>query len=94
MHTAVYCNDGPFVIRYPRGQGEIKEWQNEPQILPIGKGRKLSKGKDIALLSIGTIGNNAAKAIVEAAKKGISVAHYDMVFLKPIDEELLMKVAI
>ena len=93
MHTAVYGNDGPFVIRYPRGQGEIKEWQNEPQILPIGKGRKLSKGKDIALLSIGTIGNNAAKAIVEAAKKGISVAHYDMVFLKPIDEELLMKVA-
>ncbi|MBK5194432.1 MAG: 1-deoxy-D-xylulose-5-phosphate synthase [Proteiniphilum sp.] len=93
MHTAVYGNDGPFVIRYPRGQGEIKEWQNEPQILPIGKGRILKKGKDIALLSIGTIGNNAAKAIVEAEQLGISIAHYDMVFLKPLDEELLSKVA-
>ena len=71
----------------------MKEWQNEPHILPIGKGRKLRKGKDIALLSIGAIGNNAARAIDEAEKSGISVAHYDMVFLKPIDEELLHKVA-
>ncbi len=93
MHTAVYGNDGPFVIRYPRGQGELVNWQNEPQMLTIGKGRKLRKGKDIALLSIGAIGNNAAKAIDQAEKLGISVAHYDMVFLKPIDEELLRKVA-
>lgn len=93
MHTAVYGNDRPFVIRYPRGQGEMAEWRNEPRILPIGKGRKLRKGKDIALLSLGAIGNNAAKAIDEAEKSGISVAHYDMVFLKPIDEELLHKVA-
>lgn len=93
MYTAVYGNEGPFAIRYPRGHGEIKEWKNEPRILPIGKGRKLRKGKDIALLSIGAIGNNAAKAIDEAEKAGISVAHYDMVFLKPIDEELLHKVA-
>jgi len=93
MFTAVYGNDGPFVIRYPRGQGEINDWQNEPRLLPIGKGRKLKTGKDMALLSIGTIGNNAAKAIAEAEKMGISVAHYDMVFLKPIDEELLTKVA-
>lgn len=93
MHTAVYGNEGPFAIRYPRGQGEMTEWKNEPHILPIGKGRKLRKGKDIALLSIGAIGNNAARAIDEAEKSGISVAHYDMVFLKPIDEELLHKVA-
>ncbi len=93
MHTAAYGNDAPFVIRYPRGQGEIPEWQNEPKILPIGKGRKLKKGKEIALLSLGTIGNNAAKAIAEAEKTGISIAHYDMIFLKPIDEELLTKVA-
>ena len=93
MFTAVYGNDGPFVIRYPRGQGEINNWQNEPQLLSIGKGRKLKKGKDMVLLSIGVIGNNAAKAIAEAEKMGISVAHYDMVFLKPIDEELLTKVA-
>src|SRR5690554_1000348 len=93
MHTAVYGNDGPFVIRYPRGQGEITEWRNEPRVLPIGKGRNLKKGKDIALLSLGTIGNNASRAIKEAEKAGISVAHYDMVFLKPIDEELLSEVA-
>lgn len=93
MHTAVYGNEGPFAIRYPRGQGEMTEWKNEPHILPIGKGRKLRKGKDIALLSIGAIGNNAARAIDEAEKSGISVAHYDMVFLKPVDEELLHKVA-
>lgn len=93
MHTAVYGNDGPFAIRYPRGQGEMTEWKNESHVLPIGKGRKLRKGKDIALLSIGAIGNNAARAIDEAEESGISVAHYDMVFLKPIDEELLHKVA-
>lgn len=93
MHTAVYGNDGPFVIRYPRGQGEIKEWQNEPRVLPIGKGRKLKEGKDMAVLSLGTIGNSAARAIAKAEESGISIAHYDMVFLKPIDEELLRKVA-
>ncbi|NLC86577.1 MAG: 1-deoxy-D-xylulose-5-phosphate synthase [Bacteroidales bacterium] len=93
MFTAVYGNDGPFVIRYPRGQGQLINWQNDPKILPIGKGRKLKKGKDIAVLSLGVIGNNAAKAILEAEKLGISVAHYDLVFLKPIDEELLDKVA-
>lgn len=93
MYTAVYGNEGPFVIRYPRGQGEYVEWHNEPRLLTIGKGRKLKKGKDMALLSIGAIGNNAAKAIAEAEKLGISVAHYDMVFLKPIDEDLLRKIA-
>ncbi len=93
MYTAAYGNEGPFVIRYPRGQGEIKDWQNEPKILPLGKGRLLKKGKDIALLSIGVIGNQASKAIDEAEKLGISVAHYDMVFLKPIDEDLLNKVS-
>ncbi|MDR2815172.1 MAG: 1-deoxy-D-xylulose-5-phosphate synthase [Proteiniphilum sp.] len=93
MHTAVYGNDKPFAIRYPRGQGETAKWKNEPRILPVGKGRILRKGKDIALLSIGAIGNNAARAIDEAEKAGVSVAHYDMVFLKPIDEELLHKVA-
>lgn len=93
MHTAVYGNDGPFVIRYPRGQGELTDWHNEPKIIPIGKGRRLKKGTDLAIVSIGTIGNNATKAIAEAEKAGISVAHYDMLFLKPIDEELLTEVA-
>lgn len=97
MYTSVYGNDGPFVIRYPRGQGIMTDWKNEPKILPIGKGRSLRSGdpksNSIAILSIGTIGNYAAKAIDEAEKSGIRVAHYDMVFLKPIDEELLHEVA-
>jgi 1-deoxy-D-xylulose-5-phosphate synthase len=93
MHTAVYGNEGPFVIRYPRGQGELADWQNKPEILPVGKGRKLTEGNDGALLSIGAIGNSGAKAIGMAGEKGISLAHYDMVFLKPIDEELLHDVA-
>ena len=93
MYTAVYGNEGPFVIRYPRGQGEMVDWRNQPQLIPIGKGKKLKKGKDMALLSIGTIGNCAAKAIARAEEMGISVAHYDMLFLKPIDEELLRKAA-
>lgn len=93
MHTAVYGNDGPFVIRYPRGQGQLADWQNKPEILPIGKGRKLTEGTDGALLSIGAIGNSGAKAIEMVGEKGISLAHYDMVFLKPIDQELLHEVA-
>ena len=93
MHTATYGNDGPFVIRYPRGQGELSDWKNEPEILPIGKGRKLRKGKEIAVLSIGTIGNSAARAIDKAEKLGLSIAHYDMVFLKPLDEEMLKEVS-
>ena len=58
-------------------------------VLPIGKGKKLSEGDDIAVLSIGPIGNEVIKAIEEVAGEGISVAHYDMIYLKPIDEELL-----
>lgn len=93
MHTAAYGNDGPFVIRYPRGQGELSEWKNEPSLLPIGKGRKLREGKDIALLSLGTIGNSASRAIDRAEKIGIDIAHFDMVFLKPLDEEILNKIS-
>ena len=93
MHTAVYGNSGPFVIRYPRGQGELVKWKNKMEILPIGKGRKLRDGKDIALLSIGTIGNTAASAIEKAKAHDMDIAHYDMLFLKPLDEELLKEVA-
>lgn len=93
MYTAVYGNEAPFVIRYPRGRCESKEWKNEPTILPIGKGKKVREGDDLALLSIGAIGNDAARAIDEAEKMGISVAHYNMIFLKPIDEDLLHEVA-
>ncbi len=93
MYTAVYGNSGPFVIRYPRGQGELVEWKNEMKIIPIGKGRKLKDGKDMAFLSIGTIGNVAASAIEKAKEYGMDIAHYDMLFLKPLDKELLKEVA-
>ena len=93
MYTAVYGNEGPFVIRYPKGQGEICEWEIEMKLLDIGKGRKVKDGKDIAVLTIGPIGNIAAKAITKVEEKGFSVAHYDMIFLKPIDKELLKEVA-
>ena len=93
MFTAVYGNSGPFVIRYPRGQGELVEWKNEMKVIPIGKGRKLKDGKDIVLLSIGTIGNVAASAIEKAKAYGMDIAHYDMLFLKPIDKKLLTEVA-
>ncbi|NLZ94331.1 MAG: 1-deoxy-D-xylulose-5-phosphate synthase, partial [Bacteroidales bacterium] len=93
MYTAVYGNSGPFVIRYPRGQGELVEWRNDMEVIPIGKGRKLKDGEDIALLSIGAIGNAAASAIEKAKAYDMDIAHYDMLFLKPIDEELLTEVA-
>lgn len=93
MYTATYGNDGPFVIRYPRGQGELKDWECEMKILPIGKGRKLKDGNDIAVISIGPIGNTASAAISELEKSGYSIAHYDIIFLKPIDTELLKEVA-
>lgn len=92
MYTGYKISDGPFVIRYPRGKGEKSDWRNEMQILPIGKGRKLREGNDIAVLSLGPIGNEAMKAIDQVEQEGISVAHYDMIYLKPLDEALLHEV--
>lgn len=93
MHTAAYGNDGPFVIRYPRGKGELIDWRAEMKNLEIGKGRKLKDGKDIAVLSLGPIGNVAAKAIAKLESEGYSIAHYDMIFLKPLDNTILEEVA-
>lgn len=93
MYTAIYGNDGPFVIRYPRGQGEMSNWRNKMEIIPIGKGRRLKEGKDLAVISIGTIGNNVRRATLRSEKEGINAAHYDMRFLKPIDKNLLREVA-
>jgi 1-deoxy-D-xylulose-5-phosphate synthase len=83
----------PFVIRYPRGKGEKKDWRNSLQELPIGKGRKMADGNQIAVLSIGSIGNQVIRAC-EILGDGFSVAHYDMIFLKPIDEEILHEVGL
>lgn len=86
-------SDGPISIRYPRGKGKIADWQNVPQKLVIGRGRKLSYGNDIAILSLGTIGQNTSNAVKILKSEGIECTHYDMIFLKPIDETILEEVA-
>jgi 1-deoxy-D-xylulose-5-phosphate synthase len=88
MYTACKGVSTPFVIRYPKGKGEKKDWRNELRMLPVGKGKKLRDGDDVAILSLGPIGNEVIKAI-EMAGSERSVAHYDMIYLKPLDEELL-----
>lgn len=93
MFTAAYGYDGPFVIRYPRGQGVLCDWECKMEKLEIGKGRKLKNGKDLAVLTIGPIGNAAREAIAVIEGEGYSIAHYDMIFLKPIDKALLKEVA-
>jgi 1-deoxy-D-xylulose-5-phosphate synthase len=79
----------PFVIRYPRGEGVMADWRRPFEEITVGKGRKLRDGKDVAVLSFGHPGNFAAAAIRELKSEGITPAHYDMRFAKPLDEELL-----
>ena len=94
MYTAYkQVEQGPFVIRYPRGKGVLPDWKNEMSELPIGKGTQLKEGDDVAILSIGAIGNDVTQAIEMLKDKDISIAHYDMCFLKPLDESLLHAVA-
>ncbi|MEP6616885.1 MAG: 1-deoxy-D-xylulose-5-phosphate synthase [Ginsengibacter sp.] len=82
----------PFVIRYPRGEAVKADWKTPMKEIEIGKGRKLKDGKDIAILSFGHPGNFAAAAIRDLQTEGIYPAHYDMRFVKPIDEEMLHEV--
>jgi len=82
----------PFVIRYPRGEGVMAEWKTPFKEIPIGKGRKIKDGDDIAILSFGHPGNFVTAAIRELKADGINPAHYDMRFVKPIDEELLHEI--
>jgi 1-deoxy-D-xylulose-5-phosphate synthase len=90
MYTAqLESNKLPFVIRYPRGEGVMADWRRPFEEISVGKGRKLRDGKDIAILSFGHPGNFAAAAIRELKSEGITPAHYDMRFAKPLDEELL-----
>ena len=93
MFTALKHNEGPFSIRYPRGAGKMVDWQNEMQELPLGKGRRLSDGSDVAILSLGTIGANVQQAVASLHEQGIDVAHYDMIFLKPFDQEIMREVS-
>lgn len=93
MYTAQLPDKGPFVIRYPRGRGSLTDWKCAMQEIETGKGRKLKEGKDIAVITLGPIGNVAEKAIAHAEKEtGRSIAHYDLRFLKPLDEALLHEV--
>jgi 1-deoxy-D-xylulose-5-phosphate synthase len=89
MFTAANYRKSPFVIRYPRGKTTALDWKVEPEVVPIGKGRKLSSGSSIAVLSIGHPGNFVKDALEKLAAENIVVSHYDLRFLKPLDEILL-----
>jgi len=92
MYTAQHTNENPFTIRYPRGKGVQTNWETEMELIEIGKGRTVCKGKDIAILSIGHIGNYASKAIKKLNENDIFPSHYDMRFVKPLDEDLLHEI--
>ena len=88
MYTAQLPDKGPFVIRYPRGRGALVDWRCPLEEIPIGKGRKLRDGNSLAVITIGPIGNDAAESISEFD----DVAHYDLRFLKPLDEDMLHEI--
>jgi 1-deoxy-D-xylulose-5-phosphate synthase len=92
MFTASQDNMGPFTIRYPRGNGVMLDWRTPLELLPIGKGRKLRDGHGVAVLSLGHIGNYAITALDRLSALGIQAGHYDMRFVKPLDEAMLHEV--
>lgn len=89
MFTAQLPDKGTFVIRYPRGKGSLTDWRCPLEEIPVGKGRCLKDGDDVALLTLGPIGKLMEAVVESAAKEGVSVAHYDIRFVKPLDEEML-----
>lgn len=95
MFTAQLPDKGTFVIRYPRGHGVIRDWQCPLEEIAVGTGRRLKDGNSMAVMTIGPIGNTAAEAIAEVEREHpeIQVAHYDMRFLKPLDENILAEAA-
>ncbi len=92
MYTAQLPGSGTFSIRYPRGRGFLTEWKTEFTKLEIGKGQKLRDGKDVAIITIGVVGNFAMEAATQLEKEGVEAAIYDMRFLKPIDEDILHEI--
>ena len=92
MFTAQLPNRGPFTIRYPRGRGVLSKWKTPMKEIAIGKGRRLTNGKDIAILSVGHPGNFVHEAAQQLTELGVSFAHYDMRFVKPIDEIMLHEI--
>lgn len=90
MYTAQQPDMGPFVIRYPRGRGMLTDWKCEFEAIPVGKGRLLKEGKDMAVITLGPIGYKAQKAIERMeSETNLSIAHYDLRFVKPLDKEML-----
>ena len=92
MYTAQHDNMGPFSIRYPRGNGVMVDWKTPFKAIPVGTGRKMRGGDDVAILTIGHPGNFAVAACDELAKQNIYPAHYDLRFVKPLDQLLLHEV--
>ena len=97
MYTAQLPDKGPFVIRYPRGCGSLVDWRCPLEEIPVGKGRCLREGNDIAVITLGPVGNNVTEAIASLTSMTSttsipSIAHYDLRFLKPLDEELLHEI--
>ena len=96
MYTAQLPDKGPFVIRYPRGCGSVVDWRCQLEEIPVGKGRKLRDGSDLAVITIGPIGHDVEEAISQwltaNGQQPTSIAHYDLRFLKPLDEELLHEI--
>ncbi|HLW08289.1 MAG TPA: 1-deoxy-D-xylulose-5-phosphate synthase [Marinilabiliaceae bacterium] len=93
MYSAQLPNQGAYVIRYPRGVGSVVDWQQPFEEIKKGTARKIREGKDLAVLSIGPLGVRVQRVCEDLAAEGISVAHYDMRFVKPLDEEVLHEVA-
>ncbi|MGD1960182.1 MAG: 1-deoxy-D-xylulose-5-phosphate synthase [Fulvivirga sp.] len=93
MYTSQLPREGKaFTIRYPRGQGVMPNWRTPFEKIEIGKGRRIRKGEDVAILTIGHIGNYAVEASEKLAMEGLNPGHYDMRFVKPLDEDLLHEV--
>jgi 1-deoxy-D-xylulose-5-phosphate synthase len=91
MYSAT-LHEGPYSIRYPRGSGVMIDWKTPFRQIPVGQGRIVKEGEEIAILSIGHIGNYAVEACQILAAEGLNPAHYDMRFVKPLDEELLHEI--
>ncbi|MCL4146841.1 UNVERIFIED_CONTAM: hypothetical protein GTU68_039481, partial [Idotea baltica] len=92
MFTAQQPGNGPISIRYPRGQGVTVDWKKSFKSMEIGKGRKICDGEDMAILTIGHVGNAAVDACRNLEESGVNLAHYDLRFAKPLDEALLHEI--
>jgi 1-deoxy-D-xylulose-5-phosphate synthase len=92
MYTGASGQTGPFAIRYPRGTGVMADWRKPLRKIEVGTGRRVSDGDELAILTLGPVGNLAADAVRALAEDGYAVAHYDIRFVKPLDEVMLHEI--